>query len=105
MPRLLREIIAGIVDSESDLELVGAVPGPDDLAMLAERDAPDIVIAGENPDVGFVAESLLERFPRIRVLEVVGEGRSANIYRLVPSREFIGNLSPDSLLGAVRGTG
>jgi hypothetical protein len=103
MPRMLREIIAGIVRAESDLELAGEVPDTAHLRALTERDAPDIVIAGEHPELSMVAHRLLERFPKIRVLEVVGGGRSANVYELRPSRNFVGDISPESLLGAVRG--
>ena len=105
MPRLLREIVARIIDVESDLEIVDEVPAAESLASLDDHDAPDVVIAAADPDVVSLAPSLLERFPRLRLIEVVGEGRSANLYQLRPTREFIGNLSPESLLRAVRGRG
>ena len=99
---MLRDIIAGILGREADLEVAGSM-GADELAELTERTAPDIVIAGQDPAVIVAAERLLERFPRLRVLEVVGDGRSASVYELRPSREFVGDISPDSLLCAVRG--
>jgi hypothetical protein len=103
MPRLLREIVEGIVVVEDDLELTGTLPAPESLSSLDDGDAPDVVITAESPAVGDAVESLLDRFPRVRVLAVAGEGRYANVYRLRPCRERIGNLSPDSLLAAVRG--
>jgi DNA-binding NarL/FixJ family response regulator len=103
MPRLLREIIATIVDGEADLEVVGQVESADQLVRLGPRDVPDIVIAGESPSVGAVAAELLGRFPRLRVLEVTGDGRSANIYELRPAREYVAQIGAESLLDAVRG--
>jgi hypothetical protein len=103
MPRLLRELVAGAVAVEPDLDLVGELPDPADLAALVEGDVPDVVIVGEDAEIDALAAALFRRCPSVRVLEVVADGRAANLYRLRPTREFIGNLSPDSLVAAVRG--
>lgn len=103
MPRLLREIVATIVRGEADLELVGEVENADQLTSLQPREVPDVVIAGESHSVGAVAEELLERFPRLRVLEVAGDGRSASVYELRPARTLVAQIGADSLLDALRG--
>jgi DNA-binding NarL/FixJ family response regulator len=103
MPRLLRDIVATIVGGEADIEVVGQVESADELIRLQPRDVPDVVIAGQSHSVGAVAEELLGRFPTLRVLEVAGDGRSANVYELRPAREFVAQVGAESLLDAVRG--
>jgi hypothetical protein len=103
MPRLLREIVATIVRGQADLELVGEVDSTDQLAGLPPLGVPDVVIAGESDSVGAVAAELLERFPRLRVLEVAGDGGSASVYELRPARTLVAQIGADSLLGALRG--
>jgi hypothetical protein len=102
MPRILREIIEQAVADESDMEIV-EVGGRDvPLRQAVESSEADFVIAGADYDFGEVARVLEER-PRLRVLAVAGHGREAFLYELRPMRTPLGEVSPRTIVDAIRG--
>jgi DNA-binding NarL/FixJ family response regulator len=102
MPRMLRDIIAGVVVAEPDLELVGEVERPETLPLRARRTRPDLVIAGATPAVASLTRELLDDHPRLRIIEVEAEGRRGSLYELAPRRRKLGELSPESLVAVAR---
>ena len=102
MPRMMREIVATVVGTEPDLELVGELDGPEALPAGTRRTRPDLVIAGANPALARLSRQLLGDYPRLRILEVDVEGRRGYLYELSPRRKKLGELSPKSLLAVAR---
>ena len=100
MPRILREIIEQAVADEPDMEIVEGDAGP--LLEAVEASKADFVIAGADYDLGEVARVLAER-PRLRVLAVSGVGREAFLYELRPTRTPLGEVSPRTIVDAIRG--
>jgi DNA-binding NarL/FixJ family response regulator len=102
MPRILREIIERAVADEPDMEIVDSEAGNMPLREAIEASEPDFVIAGADYDFGEVARVLDER-PRLRVLAVAGDGREAFLYELRPTRTPLGEVSPRTIVEAIRG--
>jgi DNA-binding NarL/FixJ family response regulator len=103
MPRMLRDIIAGVVRAESDLELVGEIESPEALPLRARHTRPDLVIAGATPALANVTGELLGDHPRLRIIQVEADGRRGSLYELAPRRRKLGELSPESLVAVARG--
>jgi hypothetical protein len=100
MPRLLNDIVHTILAAEADLD----VDAPSShAALLPEkvRDA-DVVIVMERELAGMNYESLLRAHPRLRLVALSGDGRSGALCELRPCRVPLGELSPQSLIDAVR---
>jgi hypothetical protein len=102
MPRILREIIEQAVADESDMEIVEIEGRGVPLRQTVESSKADFVIAGADYDFGEVARVLEER-PRLRVLAVAGHGREAFLYELRPMRTPLGEVSPRTIVDAIRG--
>jgi hypothetical protein len=90
---LLRDIIEAMIDDVPDIRLVPAADGAADVA----------VVSSDEPESYEECRTLLERNPRTRVVAVARDGRRAYVHQLRPVRSEIVNLSPASLLGAIRG--
>jgi DNA-binding NarL/FixJ family response regulator len=100
LPRMLEEIVSGILSSKRGLGVVGAFRKVDGLPRKLAKARPDVVVLGQD-DPSLVAE-LLEQSPRLKVIAVVKEGQDAWLYSLSPDRTRLGALSPSSLVGAVQ---
>jgi hypothetical protein len=100
LPRLLGEIIERTVGDQPDMEIVEAVPDATLRAAL-EASGADFVIAGPNGDVGD-ANDLLAGWPSPRLLAVAGDGREGFLYELCPARRPLGEISPQTIVDAIR---
>jgi hypothetical protein len=102
VPPMLQEIIERAARAEPDLEIVGATRTADLAATIARTGADAAILA--LPDGAAVAayEDVLYCHPRVRLLAVVDDGRSALLYALRPHLTPLGELSADGLLQAVR---
>jgi hypothetical protein len=101
LPRILREIIEEAIADEPDMVIVGGNGANGDLKSAVERSNAEFVISGADyaPDeVG----ALLEEHPRLRVLSVVGDAREAFLYELRPMRTPLAEVSPRTIVDAIR---
>jgi DNA-binding NarL/FixJ family response regulator len=101
MPRILRDIVVQAVADEPDLEIVALEEHGAALRHTVESSRADFVIAGADYDFREVAQVLEER-PRLRVLAVAGHGREAFLYELRPTRTPLGEVSPRTIVEAIR---
>jgi DNA-binding NarL/FixJ family response regulator len=99
LPRMRRDIIADLLDSQSDMEVVGDVPTGLLAEAVSDRQA-DVLLIGR--DDSPLAEELLERRPRLKVFAVADHGRECSLYELRPHRVEFGEVSPDELVAAIR---
>jgi chemotaxis response regulator CheB len=104
MPRMLRDIVGTILDGQPDLEIVGELDTGEVLIACAEQTQPDFLIIGPEPAAVAASKRLLADSRPLRVLEVVEEGRTGYLYEWSPERILVGDISPDALLAAVRGS-
>ncbi len=104
MEGILGEIVRDLVAHQPDMDIVAEVTATRELLPAAQLSGSGVVIAclaeGSEPleDWG----ELLERHPRIALVAVHGDGRQATLYRVRPERIAIGELSPATLIDAIR---
>ena len=104
MPRMLRDIVGAIVTGQPDLQVVGEVDSSEALIAGARRTRPDVLIVGSEPSVLTTSRRLMADQRTLRVIEVVAEGRLGYVYERTPERTLVGDISPEALLAAVRGS-
>jgi DNA-binding NarL/FixJ family response regulator len=98
MPRMLRGIVEGLVSAEPDLEIVGDFEDAEAAVGSIEATGASVVIAG------LQAPSLARRLSdRVRVVGVSADGRESVLYELRPHERVLGEISPSTLLAAIRG--
>jgi hypothetical protein len=103
LPRLLAEIVEGLVRAEPGLEFLGTFGSLPDAARSGSLEADAFVVGPALGDADEVASRLLTRNPRARVLAIVADGREGSLYELQPQRTDLDELSPAQLVGALRG--
>jgi DNA-binding NarL/FixJ family response regulator len=99
LPQMRREIIAGVLGGQPDMEVVGEVP-LDVLRAAVERERADVVVIGV--DRPALTAELMELRPRLKVLSVAHEGRDCSLYALRPERADLGEASPQQLVETIR---
>jgi DNA-binding NarL/FixJ family response regulator len=97
LPALLRDIVAGVLREDPDIEVVETEDGLQEAVERLHADA--VVVEDEAADPEKVADAL-RRHPAARVIGVSADGRQAYSYE--PRRVLLGGLSPDTLREAVR---
>jgi DNA-binding NarL/FixJ family response regulator len=98
-PRLW-DIVIDALHEAPDLELVSNVAVPES---QLEQIGADVVIAGTNePDDRRVPLRLLAIAPRIHVLMVATNGRTAAMYELRPHQTLHRSISRSDLIAAIR---
>ncbi len=101
MPNLLLDIVDHVVASEPDMTVVGRVD--DDLQNAVQRTRANIVIVGETGgDPAHEYAELLQRRPKLKVLSIAADGKTASLYEMRPHRIRLGEISPESLREAMR---
>jgi hypothetical protein len=101
MPRMLRDIVQAILATEPDIQVrtETRTEEGDESAALNDVDVA-IVAADEMASADY--ETLLYAHPRLRLVAIVGDGRSAVVYELTPTRVALGEFSRDVLIDAIR---
>ena len=102
MPRMLREIVSQVVAAQPDMEIVRELEAPTRLTQAVDGIGAEFVIAGGDALTPDDVDALLETHPRMKVLAVAGDGRDAFLYELRPQRVPLGEVSPHTLLEAIR---
>lgn len=103
IPPMLADIIRAITLAEDSLAVVVRDDGSESpLAAAAASDADVVVVPMEAPALPVSCRALLAARPRTRLLGLVGDGRTATLWELRPHREEVGELSPETLVAALR---
>ena len=99
MPLFLRSVIQEMLSGVPDVELLDSRSD----ARHLDSSGVDVVLAGtaDPHDFGSAA-TLLERWPRSRILLVGYSGRQAAMYELYPRKLVLGDLSVYALEHAIR---
>jgi hypothetical protein len=101
LPRMLESIIFDLVAAQPDMEVVQPSSGWVD-EVSAEPASVDVVLVGGGTPTEDVLRRLLAARARLRVLAVAADARSGVVYQLLPRELELGDISPTSLLGAIR---
>jgi chemotaxis response regulator CheB len=103
MPRMLSEIVRNIIISRDDLEFAGEAANVSALAQTAKELNVDVLVIGAAPDENNIAcTDLLYARPRMRIVAIHGDGREAQFFQLRPHITRLVELSPDTLVAALR---
>lgn len=99
---MLTEIIMETLDAAPDIAV--AVVGSEDSALsVADATQADVaILRGDADGLPIVGHELLRRRPWMNVLALRGDGREAFLYQLRPVERPLGEVSPETLLDAVR---
>ena len=100
---MLRQIVLDAVAEHADLQVVEERLSREGLLRAARKQAADVVIlnAREADDMTLCNELLLAS-PTMCVLVLSSTGQALTIYELLPRRTVLADVSPRSLMDAVR---
>jgi DNA-binding NarL/FixJ family response regulator len=98
---MLSEIVRDSLAAQPDMEIV---EGVDDIRRSFQaNDCVDVAIIGASePNDSSLALELLQLSPSTRVLTIATNGRRATLWELRPYRVPLGEVSPESLIRAIR---
>ncbi len=97
---MLRDIIADVLETQPDMEVLEEIPGMTRLVEETRRLRPAVVLTGTD-DPG-VAAQLLELMPRLKIFSVTEDVLQAWLYELQPRRVHLGEISPRGLVEEIR---
>jgi DNA-binding NarL/FixJ family response regulator len=105
LPRMLRDLVLEIVNAQRDLSLVGEVSDESHLLTIAAELEFEVVIACVQSDMLPPAcRDLLAVRPTLIFLAIESDGRQGYVHSLRPHTESLAELSPSTLLAAIRRT-
>ena len=105
-PRLMRELVLATISGQPDIEVVGEIQDNRNIAEVVAALRPDYLIialdqSDERPDI---CDSLLERYPYMKILALAAERNSTIFYWATLSiRSNRVETSEDGILNALRG--
>lgn len=104
MPPMLSGLVRGLTAGHPALEIVAELERAAELPNATKEYRPDVIMTSAldlRPSLG----ELLRQHPGLRVLTVTEDGRMAYLYRMVPQRIAIEDISPQELIDAILGSG
>lgn len=105
-PRLMRELVLAILFDQPDIDVVGQVEDDADILTAVEQQNPDYLIVGLDPHGArpLVCDSLLAKFPNMKILALAPERNSSVFYwASLDIHSFDVEASEDGILEALRG--
>ncbi len=103
MPTMMHDIILQLLMKESDFQVAAPTDKSSTLLDASKKYRPDIVVTSCGEDeANTTYRDLLLECPRLKVLDVRSDGRKGYLYELRPERKQLGELSPESLVTAIR---
>ena len=101
---MLSQIVRGIL-AEPDVRVAAELSGNGGATNLDRAPEADVVIlASDDHTLPRAARELLAARPRMKVLTIRDDGRETFLYELRPFQIQLGQVSPQTLLDAVRTT-
>jgi len=99
---MVNDIVRGILD-EPDISVTAELPLEPEVAdRVVDADADVVILATAERDVSPTVCELLMRQPGTKVLTIRDNGRTTSLYELRPHEIELGQVSPETLLEAVR---
>jgi hypothetical protein len=102
---MLTGIVRGIVADAPALTLLAEVTADRPLTADLDRTAAQAVIWIVDDPERADAYAVLKGHPEVQLVTVESDGRHGSVWRMRPSREPLGELSPDRLVAALAETG
>ena len=105
-PRLIRELVAGTISDQPDINVVGEIQQESELENAVEEMRPDVLIVAldRSNQLPAACESILRSHPRMRIIALAWDRNTSIFYRASLSIESIQiEASEAGVLGAIRG--
>ena len=103
LPGLLYDIVRELIERQDDMTIVGRAPGRCDLAEAVREARADVAILGcDEAELATVARRLRAGRPRLRILAIAGDGRSAVVAEADGARAVLEDVSPAGLVAGIR---
>lgn len=100
---MLREIILDLLRHEPDFEALTPTGTAMNLLEACKKYVPQVIVTTLRDDSAHhVGTELLLECPRLKLLDVRNDGRTGWLYELRLKRTPLGEVSPDSLVTAIR---
>jgi hypothetical protein len=100
-PRI-RVLVSGTRGIVADIVRSTVAAQPDFELVVGEDPHPDVVIVQNGQSGNAEASRMLWSHPESKVILISGDARRADVLELAPTRQALGELSPQSLVNAVR---
>jgi hypothetical protein len=98
---MLSGIVRGIVADAPALTLLGEVTADRPVSTDLDRtDAQAIIWIVDDPQRADAC-AILQAHPEVQIVTVESDGRQGSVWRMRPSREPLGELSPERLVAAL----
>ena len=108
MPPLLGDIVRETLLRQTDFEILAEVDTRDRILPAVEQTSADVVIVGISAggwsSLSSFLRDLLASHPRLTIIALPSDGRSGYVYQLQPRTVAIDDISPASLVRAIRAT-
>ena len=108
MPPLLGDIVRETLTRQTDFEVLAEVQTRGEIMPAVQHTGAQVVVVGIAAGgwVGLSAllRELLAVHPRLTVIALASDGRSGYVYQLQPRTVAIDDISPASLVRAIRAT-
>lgn len=108
LPPLLGDIVRETLVRDAEAEILAEVESAADIAAVVERTDPNVAVVGVATadwiDVSSRLRDLLSEHPRLTIVALASDGRSGYVYQNQPRGVVINDLSPKSLVQAIRST-
>ena len=103
LPAIQRGILEHTFAVQNDMTIVGNDGADASLSARVAANRPDVLIVGvERDDWATDFVELFAERPRLHILAIGGDARSATLQELYVRRQRIADLSPDAIVAAVR---
>ncbi len=104
LPRLLCDIVGELATRQPDMVMVGRRPTRPALGEAVRACRPEVVVVGcRASELSDTGRQLRSDYPRLRILALADDGRSGVLIEPERSALTLEDISPESLLAALRG--
>jgi hypothetical protein len=98
------DLVTRITETDDSVQIVDSLTGASRLVDVSRRTGADVVLLTVDGDeLPLYCHALLMERPRTRILGIAEHGRTGYLWELLPHRMPLGELSPRTLLSAMRG--
>lgn len=103
MPPLLCDIVRETLAGEQDFEILAEVTRPEHLLAAIMRTGASVAVVGiASGDSKALVHELLAIEPRLAIVALTSDGRTGYVHALQPREWAIADISPETLLDAIR---